>query len=335
MIQLSAIELPNSDWQTQLKHGFRSPAELLHYLELPEALGDDAANTLFATRVPRAFAQRMRAKDANDPLLRQVLATSDEHQQAPGFVEDPVGDLNAVSHKGLIHKYHGRVLLMATGVCAVNCRYCFRRSFPYGEHGLSKTDRQKLIDHIRNDSSIEEVIFSGGDPLMLNDQMLASWIHELDAIPHLKRLRFHSRLPIVLPDRIDQGFLALFENIRLQTVMVVHANHAQELSDSVSSAIQKLKQANFTVLNQSVLLAGINDEINILTELSQKLFAIGVLPYYIHSLDRVIGASHFLVSTARAIDLHKQLMARLPGYLVPKLVQEQAGEASKTWINNR
>lgn len=321
-------------WQRELASGFRSPRELLAALELDPAALDlsEQAQRQFPLRVPRAFVSRMRKGDPADPLLLQVLPRAAEEQAAPGYGADPVGDLHALHGGGLLHKYRGRVLLVVTGACAIHCRYCFRRHFPYAEAGARHAEWREAIDYISARPDISEVILSGGDPLSLTDRRLAALADELQDIPHLTRLRIHSRLPVVLPSRVDPALLHWFTGGRLRPVMVIHANHPNELDDEVGAALGRLADAGATLLNQTVLLRGVNDEADILAALSERLFEIGVAPYYLHLLDRVRGAAHFDLPEEAALELYRQLAARLSGYLLPKLVREQAGEPSKTLI---
>jgi EF-P beta-lysylation protein EpmB len=294
------------------------------------ALGARHAAHAFSLRVPRSFVARMRRGDRYDPLLLQVLPVARETEVATGFGHDPIGDLAARSAPGLLHKYRGRVLLVATGACAVHCRYCFRRHFPYqGESPLAE-GWQRTLDYVRADSSISEVILSGGDPLSLNERRLSQLSAALQQIPHVRRLRIHTRYPVVLPERIDAALLAWLRELPLQKVMVIHANHAQELDPQVAAACGELRATGTVLLNQTVLLAGINATVPALQQLSERLFAIGVLPYYLHVLDKVAGAAHFDVPLATALRLHHELAAVLPGYLLPRLVREDAGAASKT-----
>jgi L-lysine 2,3-aminomutase len=288
------------------------------------------AQDQFALRVPRGFAAKMRVGDINDPLLRQVLPLHEELLQVTGFSLDAVGDLAARQLPGVLHKYHGRALLVTTGACAINCRYCFRRHFPYAEENAASNQWQQAIDYLANDRSISELLLSGGDPLSLSTAKLQSLVSQLKPLPHIKRLRFHTRLPIVLPERIDAEFIAWLGSLPYQLVFVVHANHANELDEPVASALRALGRAGATVLNQSVLLRGVNDSSEELAALSERLFDAGVLPYYLHQLDKVQGAAHFEVPIDRAIAIMVELMARLPGYLVPKLVQEVSGQPNKT-----
>lgn len=293
------------------------------------------AAALFPLRVPRSYLARMRHGDPDDPLLRQVLPLGAELDVSPGYVPDPVGDMQSLAGPGLLHKYHGRALLVTTGACAIHCRYCFRREFPYAEQHAGRQSFAAALDVIRNDSSITEVLLSGGDPLTLGDRRLAALLAEIGDIAHVQRVRVHTRLPVVLPERIDAGFVAAWTSVRrLQRVMVIHANHAQELRDArdVQASLQALRDCGTTLLNQSVLLRGVNDDIAALADLSESLFAAGVLPYYLHVLDRVRGAAHFDVPEDEALRLHAGLTARLPGYLVPRLVREVPGAPAKTML---
>ena len=321
----------SKSWQQQLQEAIRSPEALLARLQLPAHLLPAAklAEQSFPLVVPEAFIQKMRLGDINDPLLRQVLPIQDELIAKEGFGADPVGEHSNLQ-AGLIQKYHGRALLMVNGHCAVNCRYCFRRHFPYEENKLSKNQWLEVIQTLAADSSITEVIYSGGDPLASSDKQLAWLTEQIASIPHIKRLRIHSRLPAVIPERITEQCLAWMSNPALQYVFVLHINHANELDTALKHAVDQLKNAGLTVLNQSVLLRGINDSKEALCALSEALFEHGILPYYLHQFDKVAGAAHFAVPDATAKALHAELMSHLPGYLVPKLVAEYAGESSKT-----
>jgi EF-P beta-lysylation protein EpmB len=267
--------------------------------------------------------------DPHDPLLLQVLPRAEEAGAAMNFVSDPVGDLDAALAPGLLHKYHGRVLLVTTGVCAIHCRYCFRRHFPYETTPRTLEAWRPAIRQIAADRSVEEVILSGGDPLTLVDSLLERLVGELAGISHLKRLRVHTRLPVVIPERVTDEMLGWITGSRLAPIVVVHVNHAREVSDDVATALTKLILGGVPVLNQTVLLRGVNDDIESLVELSRALVNLRVMPYYLHQLDRVAGAAHFEVPVKRGIELIEQLRARLPGYCVPRYVQEIAGEASK------
>ena len=319
-------------WQQALQDAVSDPAELLGLLRLgPEWLEPArAAARRFPLRVPRGFVDRMRRGDPRDPLLLQVLPLGTELDEVPGYVTDPVGDLAAKAGPGLLHKYEGRALLVTTGACAVHCRYCFRRHFPYDDENASRAGFAPALDAIRADTSIGEVILSGGDPLTLNDRRLTLLWEGLAAIPHVRRVRIHTRLPVVLPERIDGAFLEAWSAVPLQKVVVVHANHANEIDRTVRVAIAGLRAADTTVLNQTVLLRGINDRVTDLMALSEALFEAGALPYYLHLLDRVAGAAHFDTPAATAQRLIADLATHLPGYLVPRLVREEPGAPAKT-----
>ncbi|MCB1734929.1 MAG: EF-P beta-lysylation protein EpmB [Gammaproteobacteria bacterium] len=327
-VSRTARQIP--EWQRALADAIDRPADLFAVLGLAQAdLGDDlAAHLDFPLRVPRSYVARMRLGDPRDPLLRQVLPLGAELDIVPGFDRDPVGDLAASKAPGLLHKYQGRALLITTGACAIHCRYCFRRHFPYGEHARSALDQ--AINAIAADPGITEVILSGGDPLSLNDDRLADIEKRVSAIPHVRRMRIHTRLPIVLPERVDDTLLSWLNASRLQKVMVLHANHGNEIDTHVKAAARRLHEAGCTLLNQSVLLRGINDDASSLQTLSEALFDAGILPYYVHQLDRVAGAAHFEVSDREALNLWHDLSARVPGYLLPRLVREHAGAHSKT-----
>jgi len=323
---------PHSNiWQRELASAFSDPAELLAYLDLDSAWLPAArrAAALFPLRVPRYFAGLMTPGDPADPLLRQVLPLDEELAAVPGFVADPVGDLDARAGSGLLHKYQGRALLITTGACAVHCRYCFRRHFPYAGEQAGRDHWHGVLDTLARRPDIDEVILSGGDPLTLSEARLAPLLDGLQALPQLRRLRIHSRLPVVLPQRLSDALTSLLADNRLATSLVLHANHPAELSDALGEALWPLRRAGITLLNQAVLLAGVNDRLAVLASLSERLFEIGVLPYYLHQLDPVAGAAHFHVEPARARQLHTGLRDRLPGYLVPRLVSETPGAAAK------
>ncbi len=306
------------DWQSKLRQAIRNPVHLLELLELSNL--EYSTNNSFNLLVPMGYVKRMRKGDPNDPLLRQILPLPKENQKSVQFSNDPVGDLAAEKIPGLLQKYQGRVLLILTTACAIHCRYCFRQHTKF-----STSKYQAILNNIKTDSSITEVILSGGDPLILPDDYLDNLINSIANISHVKRLRIHTRLPIVLPERINSKLLTCLTNNRLQTVMVVHANHANEIDDNVKQALQNLITSGITVLNQSVLLYGINDNITALTNLSETLFNCRVLPYYLHLLDRVQGAAHFEVKENKAMQLLEQMRIQLPGYLVPKMVREVSG----------
>ena len=325
-----------AQWQTEMADAVRDPAELLHLLGLDTALLEPArrAGREFPLRVPRAFVARMRKGDAADPLLRQVLPLGAELADTPGFNDDPVGDLASRIAPGVLHKYQGRVLLITTGACGVHCRYCFRREFPYADESAGAHHWRDALEHLRADTGVSEVILSGGDPLSLNDRQLAELVSALQDIPHLKTLRIHTRQPIVLPSRVDDSLLAWLKDCRLRKVVVVHVNHAHELNAEVTRALAKLHGAGATLFNQSVLLKGVNDSVEALAALSEALFNAGVTPYYLHLLDRVRGAAHFEVPESQALILIKGVRARLPGYLVPRLVREVAGAPNKVPLSD-
>jgi len=318
-------------WQEAFKDAVRDPDELCRLLELPPryASGARQAARDFSVFVPRAYLARMRPRDAGDPLLRQVLPLDDELSARPGFSLDPVGDRAATRSPGLLHKYRSRVLMVTTGSCAVHCRYCFRRHFPYAEGPRAPGEWAAALDEIARDGSLREVILSGGDPLTLVDDHLAQWTDRLGHIGHLRRLRIHTRLPIMIPQRVTDALVACLRGSRLTPIVVLHANHANELDDAVARALARLSDAGIVILNQSVLLAGVNDDIDALAELCERLVDLRVIPYYLHQLDRVAGAAHFEVNPRRGRRLVRELRKRLSGYAVPRYVQETAGAAHK------
>ncbi|WP_284448051.1 EF-P beta-lysylation protein EpmB [Pseudoxanthomonas mexicana] len=318
-------------WQQALREAVRDPRELLDLLGLDRLAPrlSDEAMVQFPLRVPRGFVARMRRGDPSDPLLRQVLPLDDEMRPMPGFGLDAVGDGAAKTAPGVLQKYRGRALLVATGSCAIHCRYCFRRHFPYAEETAARDGWRDAVDLIRQDASIEEVLLSGGDPLSLSNGKLAELTGALAVIPHLRRLRIHSRLPIVVPERVDDGLLDWLSTLPWPVTLVVHANHANEFDGTVDAALGRLRAAGVHLLNQAVLLRGVNDSVDALGALSERGFAAGVLPYYLHQLDRVAGVAHFEVDDARARALHAGLAARLSGYLVPRLVREIPGDTGK------
>jgi EF-P beta-lysylation protein EpmB len=326
------------EWQRQLAEAVRDPLELLALLELTPAqlgMGITAASLAaaaadFPLRVPRAFIARMRRGDPRDPLLLQVLAQPRELAPVQGYVADPLGEAAARDTPGLLRKYAGRALLIATGACAVHCRYCFRRHYDYNADQDADSPRWNMaLAGLASDPAIEEVILSGGDPLSLGNVRLAQLLARLSAMPHLRRIRIHTRTPIVLPARVDADLIALLAPLRERLVVVVHANHPAEIDAATAAALRQLAGVSTALLNQSVLLAGVNDAVRTLAELSQRLFAAATLPYYLHQLDPVAGAAHFAVPDEAALALHRQLNASLPGYLVPRLVREVPGAVGK------
>lgn len=333
--QADTTDSDDVSWQHALANVIRDPEELFDLLELNQSKLPDAlrAGNDFPLQVPRAFVDRMVKGDWNDPLLLQILPLGQELDIHPGFSGDPLQETSDNPIPGLIHKYQGRVLLIVSGGCAINCRYCFRRHFPYQQNNPSRSEWQRALDYISQDTSIKEVILSGGDPLAANDRMLRDLTTRIAEIPHVEILRVHSRMPVVIPQRVTGPDMNWLTNTRLTPVMVIHSNHPNEIDHTVIKALHALKQAGVTLLNQTVLLAGINDNPDVLRALSKRLFAAGVLPYYLHMLDKVNGAAHFEVTEKSAQKLITSLRNQLPGYLVPKLVREQPGEQSKMPIN--
>lgn len=326
---------PSPDWHSQLRDVISSADDLLAFLDLkPEDLvySLEACDD-FPLKVPLAFARRMTPGDPEDPLLLQVLSLPQELEKTPGYSIDPLAEQGeANSRPGIIHKYQGRALLLATGACAVHCRYCFRRHFPYADNRNSRLQWREALNDLAQDPSINEIILSGGDPLVLTDEHLAELIAEVAAIPTITRLRIHSRLPVVIPDRVTPALVKVLSETRLRSVVVIHANHGNEIDQALMESMGRLKSAGVTLLNQSVLLRRVNDSAECLATLSEKLFDAGVLPYYLHLLDRVQGAAHFDVPEMRARELLSQLSEKLPGFLVPRLAREVPGAASKTVI---
>ncbi|EPG4208356.1 EF-P beta-lysylation protein EpmB [Klebsiella michiganensis] len=333
MAHIVTLNTPSrEDWLTQLADVVTSPDELLHLLNVDadaNLLAGRDAKRLFALRVPRAFIARMEPGNSNDPLLRQVLTSQEEFINAPGFSTDPLEEQHSVV-PGLLHKYSNRALLLVKGGCAVNCRYCFRRHFPYAENQGNKRNWQQALEYISAHPQLDEIIFSGGDPLMAKDHELDWLLTQLESIPHIKRLRIHSRLPIVIPARITDTLVARIAASSLQVLLVNHVNHANEIDAAFRASMKKLRMAGVTLLNQSVLLRGVNDNANTLADLSNALFDAGVMPYYLHVLDKVQGAAHFMVSDEEARAIVRELLTLVSGYLVPKLAREIGGEPSKT-----
>jgi L-lysine 2,3-aminomutase len=324
-------QLEPQTWQQELAEAITTPEELAAALGLSaEALAaDPEASRRFRLRVPRSFVARMRPGDPQDPLLRQVLPAARELADESGYVADPVGERGAQRAPALLQKYRGRALLITTSTCAVHCRYCFRREFPYAEQSGDAPRWREALAEIAADASLEEIILSGGDPLSLSNARLENLTRALTAIPHVRRIRVHTRQPVVLPSRVDEGLLHWLRTSTRPIVFVLHVNHPNELDAELATACAKLRATGIILLNQSVLLAGINDDVEVLSQLSQRLFDAGVLPYYLHALDPVRGAAHFAVPDERAQALTGQLAARLPGYLVPRLVREVAGAPAK------
>lgn len=331
MIPSSPVRLESEPWQRELAEAVTDPAELLEMLDLDPRQVPQVrlARSGFPLRVPRYFVGLMGRGDPADPLLAQVLPSLAEDRRVAGFVTDPVGDLAASCDHGLLKKYHGRALLVTTGACAVHCRYCFRRHFPYAEQTAPRHWHQAL-ETLAGQTDTHELILSGGDPLCLSDHRLYQLLEDAAALPQLRRIRIHTRMPVVLPGRITGRLCEMLAGSRLQAVVVIHANHPREITAELGRGTRGLAAAGVTLLNQSVLLKSVNDDADTLATLSESLFGIGVLPYYLHTLDPVAGAAHFDVTPARAGRLHEELRRRLPGYLVPRLVRELPGSPYKT-----
>ena len=325
--------MQHRNWKKILQEASSSPQELLNKLNIAgSSLISRQANKDFPLRVPSGFISRINQNDPDDPLLRQVWPSVDEDNDEVGFTEDPLNEANSQITPGLLHKYQGRVLLVLTGACAIHCRYCFRRHFPYSDSNSSGKHLEKAIKYLQKETSVTEVILSGGDPLSISDERLSDLVTQLAEIPHLKRLRIHTRFPVVVPERINDACLYWLTKTRLQLVIVLHVNHANELDKSVEQALLRLKQHHIPLFNQSVLLKGVNDSIHALVELSEALFSYGIIPYYLHLLDPVAGASHFEVDEFSAKLLMSEIQKQLPGYLVPKLVRENCDTTHKTII---
>ena len=328
---VEATSTPPIRWQDAMRTAVRSSRELLRLLDLPESDFSEAAESDFPVFVPRAFVARMR-RDPQDPLLRQVLASRDEVslQSSPGGMLDPVGDHAATRNPGLLQKYVGRALLITSGACAIHCRYCFRRHYPYQTVPKGPSGWQSSLDTLREDVSVEEVILSGGDPLTVADSQLHWLISELNQVAHLRRIRIHTRVPVVIPQRVCEDLLAWVQTSRAAIFFVLHVNHPQEIDSNFAEAMRQLRASGATLLNQTVLLRGINDSPAVQLDLCRQLANMQVLPYYIHHLDRVAGALHFESSVETGHAIIEHLRNNLPGYAVPKFVREVAGQPSKT-----
>ncbi len=317
----------NDRWQQELQNSVTRVADLLHALELdPDELPFARDIKDFPTRVPRPYLARIRKRDAGDPLLRQVLPVADETIHSPGYAVDPVGDLGAHRGGGVLHKYHGRVLLVVTGACAIHCRYCFRRHFPYAGHALARS-LDRALAYVARDASVEEVILSGGDPLSLSNPRLFELCRRIESIAHVRRIRIHTRLPIVVPSRLEDELCNWLNRRPKRYLVVFHINHPAEIATDVERAVSRLTAP--TLMNQAVLLKGVNDDARTLADLSRKCFGAGILPYYLHLLDRVRGAAHFEVDAARAQALMRELATLLPGYLVPRLARDDGGPSKQ------
>lgn len=342
--EVDDVENPNVEnaesWHRSLADSIRDPHELLQRLDLDRQVttGSDISQPVvaiqaspeFPVMVPESYLRRMEAGDINDPLLRQVLPIDDELRVVAGFSNDAVHDATFREAPGLIKKYQGRALMIATGSCAVHCRYCFRRHYPYNQEPRRMEDWEPAFAAIQNDASISEVLLSGGDPLMLTDQRLDQLLDRLEKIEHLKRVRIHTRLPIVLPDRVTSRLIDRLLASRLTPIMVVHANHANELVHDCEASLRQLVRSGITVLNQAVLLKGVNDSVVAMVNLSESLINLGAMPYYLHQLDRVAGTAHFEVDVSRGRHIIQQMRKQLPGYAVPRFVSEIPDESHKT-----
>lgn len=323
-------------WQEQLAQAIRQPNELLEYVGLmADSIGySRQAIDQFPIRVPHAFANRIKRHDPDDPILRQVFPYIDEENEKNGFIKDPLSESGVQPVQGLLQKYKSRVLSITTGACAVHCRYCFRRHFPYQDSSASGKNWEYGLKYIKNDLSINEVILSGGDPLTLSDRRLTEIFSSLARIKHIKRIRIHTRLPVVLPARITTTLLKQITKNHQSLIFVIHSNHANELDNEVSHVIKLLQKFGILILNQSVLLKGVNDSVETLINLSERLIANNIVPYYLHLLDPVAGASHYNVTMERAQKLIQEMQASVSGYLIPRLVKEEIDATSKTLIDN-
>ena len=326
-----AASSSGADWQSALAESVRSPAELCRLLGLDPALAAEAAAAAgdFSLLAPRPYLARIRPGNPADPLLLQILPRAAETATAPGYRPDPLGEADACYGPGLLRKYQGRVLMVTTGACAVHCRFCCRRHFPYADRPCTVAAWGPALRKIAADRSTDEVILSGGDPLTLPDLDLAQLADQLAEIPHVRRLRVHSRLPVMIPQRVTDELISWLRGSRLSPIMVVHVNHPAEIDQQVAETLGRLVDAGIPVLNQSVLLRGINDRADVLAELYGRLADLRVIPYYLHQLDPVAGAAHFEVPIAAGIALMAELRARLPGYAVPRYVRETPGGTSK------
>ncbi|AOE49285.1 EF-P beta-lysylation protein EpmB [Kangiella sediminilitoris] len=324
----------DNEWKKLLSTAFSSPKRLLEHLnlDLEQLPYSVLMEHPFRQRVPQPFVDRMEKENPLDPLLLQILPLHEESQAVSGYVDDPLGEHKSAI-PGLLHKYKSRVLVMLATACAVNCRYCFRREFPYANNNLGKSQWSSIINYLQSREEINEVILSGGDPLVATDDYLAEFIAKIETVEHIKRLRIHSRLPVVIPQRVTSQLTEVLQTSRLQCVFVTHINHPNEIDKTLGRALKRLHNAGVQLLNQSVLLNGINDDSDTLVKLSEKLFANHVIPYYLHLLDKVKGAHHFDTDEEDAIAIMHRLQRELAGFLVPKLVREEAGKASKSWID--
>ena len=320
----------DSSWQQQMKMAVRDLGALREMLQLPEDFEARSAEASFSVFAPRPFVDRIEPGNPRDPLLLQLLPQQLENTSPSHFAIDPLAESEAQLEPGVLKKYAGRALFIVTGACAIHCRYCFRRHFPYQDHSVIGGDWESAVASIANDQTVEEVIFSGGDPLTVVDSRLATLVGRLEQIPHVRRLRIHTRLPIMIPARVTKELVAMLEQTKLEVVFVIHANHANEIDDDVADAMQRLKSTGAMLLNQSVLLSGVNDSAQALIDLSKRLISMGVMPYYLHQLDQVIGTSHFEVPISQGKQIIETMRASLPGFAVPRYVQEIPGQPNKT-----
>ncbi len=329
--KLDPVRAVSGSWQQQMKWAIRDGQALRRAVGLAESQENQPkAASAFPVFAPLPFVSRIKPGDIDDPLLKQILPVVAEDDRLPGFQNDPLEESASTLSPGLLQKYQNRVLMVSTGACAIHCRYCFRREFPYSDSPTSPMQWEPAIEKIKADANVDEVILSGGDPLTIVDDHLIGLIDRLESIPHVKRLRFHTRLPIMIPQRVTERLTERLQRFDGQVLMVVHSNHANEIDEHVAAAIADLKTAGVTLLNQSVLLKGINDDADTLVGLSNRLLEIGVLPYYLHQLDRVTGVGHFEVPRERGVELIAQIRTRLSGYAVPRYVKEEPGEPNKT-----
>lgn len=320
------------NWQSAFSDIITDFATLATELSLPLSAFDESYRH-FPLKVPRRFVQKMAKNDPNDPLLRQILPTFDEKLAVAGFVTDPLQEQLSNPTKGIIHKYASRVLIPVTGACVVHCRYCFRQHFDYQENMPNQQDWKTIVDYIMAHPQVNEVILSGGDPLSLSDRRLFDILTRLESVPQITTIRLHTRVPVMIPERLDKALLERLQSSRCKIVLIIHANHANEIDDETAFYLQRAKMAGLTLLNQSVVLKGVNDDVATLTTLSETLWQAGVLPYYLHVLDKVAGAGHFYVPDEQVIEIYWQLLANCSGYLVPKLVREMPNIPFKMPIN--
>lgn len=327
------LESPKS-WQEQLKQTVNNLSELTTLLELDIKQLSANLDPKFPLRAPLYYVNKIAKRNPQDPLLLQILPQKQESILQPNYCQDPLQEAKYLKAPGLIHKYYNRVLLTITGACGIHCRYCFRQYFPYQDNLVSQANRSLQLDYIKNNPQINEIILSGGDPLCASNKFLDNLLQELNSISHVHTVRFHSRMPIVIPDRIDDDLIKILNKYpRLKFILVTHCNHANELDNHIKAKMSLLRQNHVTLFNQTVLLSNINASADTLIHLSQKLFDCHIIPYYLHLLDPVQGTSHFDVDSGTAKKLMSNIKNKLPGYLVPKLVREIPGEYSKTLIN--